>query len=313
VKLTIASAINTGHSSTQAIERIKAEVARRTGNAVEIKIVPDMKLGNAVELMQTVRADNIFATWIAATYVSRLAPEIDVMNLPFVFRNYDDAIRVLNSPVGKLIEARLDAKGFTTLAWLEFGTRNVINAKRPLKTIEDFKDLRIRVQPAEVFMSTFRALGAAPITVDNTADIYMALANGDIDGLDTPASPVLAFKFYDHMKYLSNSAHVLDFAILIANKRAFMQLTPDQQKVLKDAARDAAAWQRKTADENEAMSFEELKAKGLQFDPIPPETRVALRKATAGVVNRMKMTIGAELIDKVVAQADRGRHAIAGR
>jgi TRAP-type transport system periplasmic protein len=313
VTLTITGAITPGHSSSQAIERIKAEVARRTSNAVDINIVvPDAQLFNTADIIQRVRADNLFAVWLAGTWVSRLVPEIDVVNLPFVFRNYDEAFRVIDGPVGRLIEAKLDAKGFTTLAWMEFGTRNVINAKRPLKTVEDFKGLKIRVQPAEIFAATFRALGATTINVD-TGDLYAALANGDADGFDTPAPHVIPFKTYDHMKYLSDTGHMLDFVILIANKKAFMRLTPDQRNVLRTAAREAAAWQRKVAEEDEAKAFEELKAKGLQFDPISPEARVALRKATAGVIDRMKRMTGAELVNKVVSEAERGRQAAATR
>jgi TRAP-type C4-dicarboxylate transport system substrate-binding protein len=84
-----------------------------------------------------------------------------------------------------------------------------------------------------------------------------------------------------------------------------MRLTPEQQKTIRDAARLATAQQRKMADAGEAAALADLKAKGLQFDPVPPETRVALRKATADVVNSMKSRVGADLVDNVFAAVAR--------
>jgi tripartite ATP-independent transporter DctP family solute receptor len=302
--LTIASAINAEHTTGRAIGRIKAEVARRTNGAIDIEISDREKLGSATALVQKVRAGAIFGTWVAATFVARLVPEVDVVNLPFVFRNYRDAERTVDGRVGKLIESKLDAKGFTTLAWMELGARTVMNAKRPLREIGDFNGLRMRVQPGEIYTATFRALGTTPIVVD-TRDNYMALQNGDIDSMDVPCSIVDAFKYYEHLKYISDTNHILDFAILIVNKGEFLRLTREQQKAFRDASKAATLWQRKMGNDGEAAALADLKAKGLQFDPIPPATRVALRKATAVVIGRMRNLLGANLVDRVVAESSR--------
>jgi TRAP-type transport system periplasmic protein len=299
----IASPLPTEHTSFGAMEIFKAEVARRTQNAVRIELLPGQQLSNASELVQKGRAGSIFGFWVGASYMTRLVPETAVINLPFVFKNYDDVIRTIDGPAGKLIEAKLDAKGYTTLAWMELGARNVANARRPLKTIDDFKNLRLFAQPAETFQATFRALGADPRVVP-TGDVYEALQQGDIDGMEATYSIINGFKYYEHLKYISDTNHILDVIVLVANKKAFLDLRPDQQKVVRETARYAAATQRKMADEGEAASFAELKTK-LQFDPVPPETRDAMRKATAGIISGMKRSIGAELVDKVIADASR--------
>jgi TRAP-type C4-dicarboxylate transport system substrate-binding protein len=248
----------------------------------------------------------VFATWVSIAFVSRLVPQIDALTLPFVFRNYDDAMRMVNGPVGKRIEAELDAKGFVTLGWMELGARHVLNARRPLKTLDDLKDLRIRTQPGETYVATFRALGAIPLAVD-PKDLYLAQQQGRIDAMEVPYSIVNSeeYKFYEHLKYISDTSHILEFIVVITNKKAFMRLTPEQQKTIRDAARLATAQQRKMADAGEAAALADLKAKGLQFDPVPPETRVALRKATADVVNSMKSRVGADLVDNVFAAVAR--------
>jgi TRAP-type transport system periplasmic protein len=303
VSLTIASPLPIEHTSFKAMEIFKAEVTRRTQNAVSIKLVPGQQFSNASELVQKGRAGSIFGFWVGVVYMARLVPETAVIDLPFVFKNYDEVMRTIDGPAGKLLEAKLDAKGYTTLAWMELGARNVANARKPLKRIGDFKNLRLFVQPAETFQATFRALGADPRVVP-TGDVYDALRQGDIDGTEQTYSIINGFKYYEQMKYISDTNHILDVIILVANKKAFMNLRPDQQKVIRETARFAAIAQRKMADEGEAASFAELKTK-LQFDPIPPETRDAMRKATAGIISGMKRAIGAELVDKVIADANR--------
>ena len=307
LSLKMASTLPAEHSSTKAMETVfKAELARRSHNTIDVELAPGEQLGSGSDIVQKLRADSIFAIWIGVGFFARLVPEIEAVNLPFVFKNYDDAMRTIAGPVGKLIEARLDAKGFTTLAWMELGARNVTNAKRPLKTLGDFRDLKIRVQPSETFMATFRALGAVPRVI-NTTDIHMALQQGDIDALDITYSLVQGLRYYEEQKYVSDTNHMLDLVVLVANKQAFMELTPQQREMIRGAARVTALQQRRMADAGEAAALTELKAKGLQFDPLPSETRIAFRKATAGVIDGVRKRIGAELVDRVIAEADRNR------
>ncbi len=303
VSLRIASSLPIEHSSFKAMEIFKTEVERRTHNAISVELTPGEQLTSASEVVQKGRAESIFGFWVGAVYMARLVPETAVINLPFVFNNYREVMRMIDGPAGRLIEAKLDAKGFTTLAWMELGARNVANSKRPLKTINDFKNLRLFSQPAETFLATFRALGADPRVIA-TKEVYGALQQGDIDGMEATYSIINGYKYYEQMKYISDTNHILDLIILVANKKAFMDLRPDQQKVIRESARLAALQQRKMADEGEAASLAALKTK-LQFDPIPPETRVAMRKATAGVINGMKPSIGAEMVDKIIADARR--------
>ncbi len=304
VSLTMASGLPAEHTSTKAMEVFKAEVSRRSHDSIEIELAPGERLGSASELVQKLRVESIFAIWTGVSYFARLVPEIEVVNLPFVFRSYDDVIRIIDGPVGRLIEAKADAKGFVLLAWMELGARNVANAKRPLKTLDDFKGLKIFVSPAETFQATFRALGATPVRIP-TKEVYNALLQGDIDGVEVPYSIISSYKYYEHLKYVGDTKHTLDLLVLVANKKVFGSLTPEQQKTIRDVAKLAAIRQRKMTDDADAAALVSLKDAGLRFDPMPTETRVAMRRATAGVINGLKTSIGAELVDKAIAEAGR--------
>jgi Bacterial extracellular solute-binding protein, family 7 len=136
------------------------------------------------------------STWVGVAFVSKLVPEVEAVSLHFVFKDYDHAMRAVDGTVGKHIEAKLSAKGFTALAWMELGARHVTNSKRPLRTLNDFKGLKIRMQPVETHLAAFRALGASPVAMD-IKDVYVALQQGHIDGQENPYSVIHANKYFE--------------------------------------------------------------------------------------------------------------------
>jgi TRAP-type transport system periplasmic protein len=291
------------HSSSKALEIFKGELARRTQGALDVEVSPAMQ-GGARDLVGELRADTVFAVVLPIAYLSRLVPETEALSLPFVFRNADHARHAVDGAVGKLVEAKFAAKGFVPLCWMALGARHVTNSKRPLKTLDDFKGLRIRVQPSESHMATFRALGANPVAMD-IKDVYTALKQGDIDAQENPYEPIYSTGFWEVQKYLSDTAHVFDLILFIAKKETFARLPPDQQEAISDAARIAAVQQWKMAPGVDEAAFAALKEHGMQFDPLPPATRVALKKATAVVVEGARKRIGAGVVDQVIAAGGR--------
>jgi TRAP-type C4-dicarboxylate transport system substrate-binding protein len=153
-------------------------------------------------------------------------------------------------------------------------------------------------------MATFRALGANPVAMD-IKDVYTALQQGDIDAEENPYEPMYGVKFYEVQKYLSDTGHVFDLMLFIASKKTFMSLPPEQQKAVRDAARIAIVQQWKMAAAVDEEAFAALKAKGMQFDPIPATTRVALKQAISGVIDGARKRLGAELVDQVIAAGAR--------
>jgi tripartite ATP-independent transporter DctP family solute receptor len=208
----------------------------------------------------------------------------------------------IDGPVGDVIEEKLAAKGFKALGWMELGSRHVTNSKRPLKTIEDLQGLKIRMQPNETHLATFRAIGANPTPLD-IKELYSALQQGVVDGQENPYPIIRANRFFEVQKYLSDTSHFFDFIILIANKRTFDRLPAEHQNAVMEAAAKTVALQRKLAIDAEAEALADLKAQGMQFDSISAETRAALLKASSGVIDEVKKRIGAEIVDQMMAAA----------
>jgi tripartite ATP-independent transporter DctP family solute receptor len=289
---------------SKAMEIFKTELVRRTQGALDVEFVPTLRLGGPKELIDELRADKIFAVLAPMAYLSRLVPETEVLSLPFVFKDADHARQASNGAVGKLIEAGLNAKGFIPLGFMALGARHVTNARRPLKTLDDFKGLKIRVQPSETHMATFRALGASPVAMD-VKDVYKAMQQGDIDAEENPYEVIHGFEFYQVQKYLSDTGHVFDFVLFVGSKKTFASLPPEQQKAIRDAARISTAQQWKLAAAVDEAALAALKAGGMQFDPIPTPTRVAFKRAMSSVIDGARKRLGTELVDQVIAAGSR--------
>jgi len=301
-KIRIAGNFAVDHSSSLAMEVFKDELAKLTDGKLTTDLFPAMQLGGAKENVDQVRSGTVFATWIGIAYLSRTVPELEAVSLPFVFANREQAFRVMDSPVGDLLNEKLGKKGYTALGYMELGSRNATNNVRPLKSIEDFKGLKIRLQPNETHLATFRAIGANPVSM-GIKEVYSAMQQGVLDGQENPFSIIATKRFDEVQKYLSDSGHFFDFIILAANKRKFEKMSPANQDAIRKATAKAIAWQRAKAAEEDVASIKELQKRGMQFDPLSDATRAALKKATSGVVGELKKKIGNDVIDAVLAEA----------
>jgi tripartite ATP-independent transporter DctP family solute receptor len=239
-------------------------------------------------------------TWTGAAYMSRIVPELEAVSLPFLFPNRETAFKVMDGNIGKQIDQKMAAQNFIVLGWMELGSRNVTNNKRPIKTVDDLKGLKIRLQPNETHLATFRALGANAVAMD-VKELYSALEQKVLDGQENPFPIIRAARYMEVQKYLSNTGHFFDFIVILANKKSFEALKPEYQTAIRSAMTAAVASQRQNAAKADAEALEELKKK-MEYTEITPAVREAMRKASSGVVDDVKKRAGAALVDSVLAE-----------
>ncbi len=302
-KLQIAGNFATEHPSSVAVEQVfKKEIARLTNNELQVDVFSAMQLGGAKENVDAVRSGTLALTWVGAAYLSRIVPELEAVALPFVFPNREVALRVIDGPVGDAIEKKLQSKGFTSLGWMELGMRHVTNSRGPIRGIDDLKGLKIRLQPSETHLASFRALGANPVAMD-VKELYSALEQHVVDGQENPYTVISASRYGEVQKHLSNSGHFFDFIAVVGSKKALEQLKPEYQKAVREAMKSTITFQRKLAIESETKALAELKTK-MTYTEISPAVREEMRKATAPVIDEVvKKRAGAELVEQVLAEA----------
>ncbi len=302
-KLQIAGNFAGEHPSSVAVEQVfKKEIARLTKGELQVDVFPAMQLGGAKENVDAVRSGTLALTWVGAAYLSRIVPELEAVALPFVFPNREVALRVIDGPVGDAIDKKLQDKGFVALGWMELGLRHITNSRGPITGVADLKGLKLRLQPSETHLASFRALGANPVAMD-VKELYSALEQRVVDAQENPYTVISASRYGEVQKHLSNSGHFFDFIAVIGSRKALDQLKPEHRKAVIDAMTATIAFQRKLAIESETKALAELKTK-MTYTEISPAVREEMRKATAPVIDEVvKKRAGAALVEQVLAEA----------
>ncbi|GAA3534808.1 TRAP transporter substrate-binding protein [Zobellella aerophila] len=300
--LRIAGNFATDHSSSLAMEIFKEEVEAATDNDIKVHLFPAMQLGGAAENVDQVRSGVLSMTWIGVSFLSRTVPELEAVSLPFVFKDRETAFRVIDGKVGTLLNEKLAEKGFVALGFMELGPRHITNSVHPIDAIGDFDGLKIRLQPNETHLKTFRALGANPVSM-GINEVYSALQQKVIDGQENPFSIIRKNNFGEVQQYLTDTGHFFDFIVVVANKKKFESMSDQEQQVLRDAMAKAVDWQRDKAAEEDIQSRDELIAAGMQFNEVSPELHQAMQEKTAGIIDELKERLGTELVDAVLEGA----------
>jgi tripartite ATP-independent transporter DctP family solute receptor len=303
-KWRLAGNFATEHSSSVAMNMFRDELSKASGGALAVDVFPAMQLGGAAENVQNVRAGTLQMIWVGMAFLSRTVPELEAISLPFQFDGREQAFRVVDGPVRKLLDARFADKGLIDLGFMELGARHVTNSKRPIRSIDDLKGMKIRMQPNETHLATFRALGANPVAMD-IKELYSALQQGVVDGQENPFSVINASRYFEVQKFVANTGHFFDFINVVANRRAFEALPAAQQKTLRDSMAKAVAWQRSRAQAEENESVAEIKKRGMNYDEVSPQFRDQMRKASAGVVEDVKKRVGADFVNRVLAETSK--------
>ncbi len=300
-RLRVAGNFASDHSSSVAMQRFKKEVETASSGSLVIEVFDNQQLGGAQENVTQTRAGTIDMTWVGMAFLARTVPELEAVSLPFMFPSREVAYKVMDGPVVDLIEDRMATKGFTSLGFMELGLRQVTNSQRPVKSMADLKGMKIRMQPIETHLATFRALGANPQPMD-IKEVYSALEQKVIDGQDNPFSLILASRFYEVQKHVTNTGHFFDFIAVVANKKKFESLTPEKQKVIRTAMSNTIAWQRSVSAKADSDALVQLQKNGMTYTEMPAAERDAMKKATANVVDDVKKRLGAPFVDQVLAE-----------
>lgn len=260
--LRLAHITNEGHPIHQGALLFKKTVEAKTNGQVKIDIFPNATLGSAPEYTEQMAVGAVDLGCATSGQLQVFVREYAVVMIPFLFEDYDHAHRTLDGKAGEMLAAMAEKKGFKILADWEWGFRAITNNKRPINTPEDLAGMKMRVPPEMQLQETYKALGSHS-TVVAFPELYMALAQGVVDGQCNPLSTIYDQKFYETQKYLAITNHSYNSKMLIMSKKVWDRMPSKIQKILTEAAKEAAPLVRKLTIESEQKLINDLKAKGM--------------------------------------------------
>ncbi len=280
-QINIATVTNPDLVHTKAAFWFKECVEKAAPGKLAVAVHHSASLGSETQVLQQIQLGTTQMSVCTTGPIEAFVPEIKALEMPFVFPSYEAADIVLDGPIGQELGKKFEKSGFVALAYLDNGFRNVTNSKRPVKTPDDLKALKIRTMEAPTHLAIWRAIGANPTPM--AWPIFTQLQQGVIDGQENPISVIHGSKLPEAgQKYLTLSRHVYSALVFVANKAFIDGLPAAERKMVMDCARSASLQGRSHIRDNEAKQIAELKAAGMQVEDKPDLE--AFRKATAPVI-----------------------------
>ena len=195
--------------------------------------------------------------------VSNFVPEVGIVDIPFLFRDYDHARRVLDGPIGQDILAKFPSKGLIALAWTENGFRHLTNSRRPVVKPDDVKGLKVRTMQNPVHIQAFQSIGVQP-TPMAFSELFTSLQQGVVDGQENPIPVILSSKFSQVQKHLSLTGHVYSPSLLLVSPKLWNTLSEGDKASFREAAKAGSAAQRKKVNDDETAGIAQLKSEGME-------------------------------------------------
>ena len=255
-----------GYPTVEAIQRMGRKMEAETGGRISIQMFPSMQLGGEKEMIEQAQ---VGALQIARISVGAMGPVIDdlnVFNLPFVFRDEQHMRKVIDGPIGQDLLDRISASPqsrLIVLGWMDAGTRNVYSNK-PVSKPADLKGMKIRMMGNPLFVETMNAMGGNGVAMGFN-ELYTALQTGVVDGAENNPPTLLAQNHYQVSKVYSLTGHLIIPEIFVFSRRTWETLSKDDQAMVKKLSREAQMEQRKLWDDYVGEAETKLKAAGIQF------------------------------------------------
>lgn len=275
----------------------KDEIEAAMPDRVEVSLFPNRQLGDDKEILEGLQFGTIDLGIITNAVVANLEPTYQLVDLPFLFGSAEQAHDVLDGPVGDQLAENLRTHGVVSLGAAEGGFRNMINNTRPVRTPDDVEGVKYRTMQNPVFIEMFSSLGGSPVPMA-WGEVFTAMQQGTVDGLEIPASVVNSNNYADVTKYLSFTRHTYSAIHLLMSERTFESLPEDVQQAVLEAGEVAIDAQRTAVAAAEAEVVQALKDKGMEINDI--EDVGAFRARVGPVYERFEPTIGSELLNSAL-------------
>jgi tripartite ATP-independent transporter DctP family solute receptor len=292
------------HGQSKGAEAFAAYVKEKTGGEIDIATFPAGQLGGERSMAEQVQTGTLQIASITTAVLQNFVPEAAILDLPFLFPNRATAYATLDDlAFQKKFFSFFPKKGFIAIGWTENEIRDFSNNKRPVRTPEDIKGLKVRVMNSPVYLDTFKELGASPVGIP-FPEIYNALQTGVIDAQENPILTTVLMKFTEVTKYVTLTQHSVTECVIIVSADYWESLSRENQQIFRDAAKVAIDTNRTVNAElhnnlpKSNISIDEYaKQANVEIIKLTPEEREKFRVAMSPVWDKYRKKIGGNLFD----------------
>jgi tripartite ATP-independent transporter DctP family solute receptor len=266
------------YPTVQALRYMGRLIDERTSGRLQIRVFHSRQLGEEKETIEQTRVGAIDLNRTNVALIGTFVPAMNVLAMPFLFRSIDHLQKVLDGPIGTEILNSFEPYGFVGLTFYDSGARSIYNSVRPVRSLADLKGLRIRVQQSELMSDMIKALGAEPVELPY-GQVLTGLSTRLIDGAENNWPSFITTNHYKYANFYTLTDHTMSPEVLVMSLKAWQSLSPDDQKLFRDAALESSRFMRKIWNDLEGRSRQQAEAAGVtiirDFDRKPFEAAMA--------------------------------------
>lgn len=302
----VSNGVSRDHPMGNGLAKMNACTLQKTGGKMKIQAYWDGALGSDLTATQQVRTGSLEMVLTSTAPLTGIVPALGVFDLPFLFNNEAEADQVLDGKAGDWFAAKLPTVGAVNLAWWENGFRQTTNSRHPIRKLEDFQGVKMRVMQNNIFLDTFKTLGSNAVPMA-FSEVYSALETNTVEGEENPLTNIENMKFYEVQKYLTLTKHAYSPTLVLFSKKVWDTLSPQEQVVLKDCAIEGRGEERRANRELGDKSVAMLRSKGMQVNEISPAEMQRIREKTKVIYDRHGKAIGDDALNIVFGELKRIR------
>ena len=299
VKISHATAADVANDNHM-VAFIIASYINSNSDTLEARIYPANQLGEERAVVEAMQLGAGATMHIGGTAIhNNFNKRMGVLDLPFMWINYDHAHHVLDGKVGETLAAEHEKLGLKVLGWQDsWGYRNVVTTKKEIKKPEDLKGLKIRTIQTPTYVAALNAMGASA-TPMAFGEVYTSLQTGVLDGFEHASAVIYTGKYYEVTKYITLTEHLFGPTVTVISKKEWDGYTDKEKEVVAAAAKLAQDVNRSLSVQRAAEAMDKLKAKGMIVNPID---KTVFLKAAGPLQDQLAKTIGAEDLLKTIRE-----------
>jgi tripartite ATP-independent transporter DctP family solute receptor len=263
-----------GYPTVAATESLGKKLEAATSGRLSVQMFPSAQLGGEKETIEQTQIGAIQLLRVSAGALGPIVDDINVVNMPFLFKNMAHAEKMMDGEIGQDLLDKITANAnanLVALCWMNAGARSIYNTKKPVKSIDDLKGMKIRVIGNPIFIDMMNALGGNGVAMGYD-QVFSALQTGVIDGAENNPPSYVFSNHYTAAKYYSMTEHLIIPEVLLFSKKAWSALSADDQGLIKKFAREAQMEERELWNKYEQQAMEKAKAAGCDIVPIADKT-----------------------------------------
>ena len=275
-------------------KKFAEECERLTNGAIKVEVLAGGTLGGEREMYEGAQMGTIDIITVVNTVLSQFIPELVLLDQPFLFDTVEQAHAAADGKLGELVKAKAEEQGIHIIGWLESGFRDTFS-KNPIRSLEDFKGVKIRTMENKMQIAAFNAMGAIATPMP-APEQYTALQQGTIDACENAVGNMLINRYYEVINNVTNTKHQFTYIMVGVSDRAWDKISDELKPKVVEAMKIAVDWQRQNLAEINADATAKLKEKGVNFYDIDRE---AIKAKVLPELEKLRTNVPQEWVDAV--------------